>query len=65
MTAISKVAGGFYALVATASLFAGWKSDALIRRGVSPTLVRKAAMLIGHTTAAIGMAGCCFATLDH
>ena len=52
-------------MVATASLFAGWKSDALIRRGVSPTLVRKAAMLIGHTTAAIGLADCCFATLDH
>jgi MFS transporter, ACS family, D-galactonate transporter len=65
MTAMSKVAGGFYGLVATASLFAGWQSDALIRRGTSPTLVRKAAMLIGHTAAALGLAGCCFATLDH
>ena len=65
MTAMSKVAGGFYALVAIASLFAGWQSDALIRRGASLTLVRKAAMLIGHTAAAIGLAGCCFATLDH
>jgi len=65
MTAMSKVAGGFYALVATAALLAGWTSDALIRRGASPTLVRKSAMLIGHTTAAIGLAGFCFASLDH
>jgi MFS transporter, ACS family, D-galactonate transporter len=36
----------------------GWLSDFFIRRGHSPTLVRKSAMVIGHTIAAIAVAGC-------
>lgn len=64
MTAMAQVAGGYYALVAAGSLFAGWQSDNMIRRGASPTLVRKAAMLIGHTTAATGLSACCFTGAD-
>jgi ACS family D-galactonate transporter-like MFS transporter len=61
MTAMATVAGVYYALAAVASLFAGWQSDTMIHRGASLTVVRKATMLIGHTTAAIGLAGCCIA----
>jgi MFS family permease len=61
MATMAKVTGICWALAAAASLFAGWQSDSMIRRGASPTVVRKATMLIGHTTAAIGLAGCCIA----
>jgi MFS transporter, ACS family, D-galactonate transporter len=61
MVTMAYVTGIGYALAATASLFAGWQSDSMIRRGASPTMVRKATMLISHSTAAIGLAGCCLA----
>jgi len=61
MVTMAYVTGIGYALAGTASLFAGWRSDSMIRRGASPTMVRKATMLIGHSTAAIGLAGCCLA----
>jgi len=61
MAAMAKVAGVFYALTAVAALFAGWQSDTMILRGTSVTVVGKATMLIGHTTAAVGLAGCCIA----
>jgi MFS transporter, ACS family, D-galactonate transporter len=60
MTAMAKVAGVFYLVDAVSGLLVGCGSDLLIRRGSSPTLVRKAAMLFGHSTAAVGLAGCCF-----
>jgi MFS family permease len=61
MAEMSKLVGAYYVVVAAASLLAGWRQDAMIRRGASPTLVRKAAMLVGHATAAVGLVGCCFA----
>lgn len=64
MATMAKVTGAYWALAAAASLFAGWQSDSMIRRGGSPTVVRKATMLIAHTTAAIGLAGCCVAGPD-
>jgi MFS family permease len=64
MATMAKVTGACWALAAAASLFAGWQSDSMIRRGASPTVVRKATMLIAHTTAAIGLAGCCVAGPD-
>lgn len=64
MTTMAKVTGMIYVLAAAASLIAGWQSDSMIRHGASATLVRKATMLIGHTTAAVGLAACCFAGPD-
>jgi MFS transporter, ACS family, D-galactonate transporter len=61
MAMMARVTGVCWALAAVASLFAGWQSDNMIRRGASPTLVRKLTMLIGHATGAIGLAGCCIA----
>ncbi len=61
MAQMSKLAGAYYVLVAAAALLAGWGQDAMIQRGASPTFIRKAAMLAGHATAAVGLAGCSFA----
>jgi len=58
MSTMSETAGVYYLVDASSALTAGWLSDWFIRRGHTPTLVRKSAMAIGHTIAAIGLAGC-------
>jgi MFS family permease len=52
------VAGLYYSVDALSALFAGFLTDAFIRSGHSVSTVRKCAMLIGHTLAAIGLVGC-------
>lgn len=52
------VAGIYYSADAFFALMIGILTDALIRAGGSVTLVRKSAMLIGHSLAAIGLIGC-------
>jgi ACS family D-galactonate transporter-like MFS transporter len=51
----------YYLVDAASAIVTGWFSDFWIRRGFTPTLVRKSAMLIGHTTAALALAGCALA----
>jgi MFS family permease len=52
------VSGLYYSADALCALFAGFLTDILIRSGHSVTSVRKSAMFLGHTLAAIGLVGC-------
>ncbi|MGC2181950.1 MAG: MFS transporter [Terriglobales bacterium] len=51
----------YYLVDAAAAIATGWFSDFWIRRGLTTTRVRKSAMVIGHSTAAIALAGCALA----
>jgi MFS family permease len=51
----------YYTVDAVAALATGWVTDFLIRRGLAFGAVRKSAMALGWTTAAIGFAGCAWA----
>lgn len=61
LSAMAKTAAVYFLVNAAASIATGYFSDSLIRRGHSPTIVRKSTMLIGHTTAAIALAACTLA----
>jgi ACS family D-galactonate transporter-like MFS transporter len=62
MQSMAKVASAYYAIEGFSAITTGWFSDFFIRRNYTPTLVRKSAMAIGHTIAAIALAGCAVAT---
>jgi ACS family D-galactonate transporter-like MFS transporter len=62
--AMAKTAGLYYLVDAATTIVTGWFSDFWIRHGFTPTLVRKAAMAIGHLTSAIALAGCVVASPD-
>jgi MFS transporter, ACS family, D-galactonate transporter len=55
---MAKIAALFYAVDATAALATGCIADFWIRRGLSAGVVRKAAMGLGWTIAAVGFLGC-------
>lgn len=59
--AMSLTAAAYYLVDAASALTAGWFSDWFIRRGYTATAVRKSVMAVGHTTTAIGIAGCAVA----
>lgn len=61
LNTMAKTAAVFFLISAASSVTTGWLSDFFIRRGYSPTIVRKSAMLIGTTIAAIGIAACAIA----
>jgi MFS family permease len=61
MSAMARTAGLYYSMDALSAISTGWLQDLVIRSGRSVTLVRKAAMAIGFSTAAIGVAGCAIA----
>jgi MFS family permease len=61
LESMSKTAGAYYIIDAAAAIATGWVSDFFIRHGHSTTVVRKSAMALGHTTAAIALAGCAMA----
>jgi MFS family permease len=48
----------YYTVDAVGALNAGWVTDFLIRKGFALGVVRKSAMALGWTTAAIGFLGC-------
>jgi MFS family permease len=48
----------YYSIDAAAALATGWMTDFWIRRGSSAGMVRKSAMAVGFTMAAIGFLGC-------
>jgi MFS transporter, ACS family, D-galactonate transporter len=52
----------YYTVDAAAALVTGWLTDFWIRRGSPIGLVRKSAMALGWTTAAVGFLGCSYAT---
>jgi MFS family permease len=65
LSTMSKIASLYFAVDAISCLTTGSVADVFIRRGHSPTLVRKTAMAFGHTTAAIALVGLAWAGSDH
>jgi len=61
MSEMARTAGLYYFVDAASAISTGWLQDFAIRRGRSVTFVRKAAMAIGFSTAAIGVTGCALA----
>lgn len=61
MQTMAKTASVYYLVDAASAIVTGWISDFWIRRGGTPTVVRKSAMAIGHAIAAIAMGGCAMA----
>jgi ACS family D-galactonate transporter-like MFS transporter len=62
MQSMVKVASAYYAIEALSAITTGWLSDFFLRRGYTPTQVRKSAMAIGQTLGAIALAGCALAS---
>ncbi|HEX3105755.1 MAG TPA: MFS transporter [Terriglobales bacterium] len=58
------VAGLCYGVDALSAISTGWLQDFAILRGYTPTLVRKSAMVIGFSMAAIGLLGCALASAN-
>jgi MFS family permease len=61
MTMMAKVAGLYYAVDAISAMATGMLQDFYIRRGHTPTVVRKSGMLIGFSITAIAMPACAVA----
>jgi MFS family permease len=61
MPAMAKTLAVYYLVDAASALATGWPTDLWIRRGSTTTVVRKSAMALGWTTAAVGLAGCALA----
>ncbi len=61
MITMTRIAGLYYTVDAVSAIAAGWLQDFWIRRGYTPTLVRKTAMAIGFSGAAIAVMGCALA----
>ena len=55
------VAGLCYGVDAVSAISTGWLQDFAILHGYTPTLVRKSAMVIGFSMAAVGLLGCALA----
>ena len=55
---MAKIAALYYTVDAAAALATGWVTDFWIRRGLTAGMMRKTAMTLGWTTAAIGLLGC-------
>lgn len=55
---MGRIGGTAFLLTGIATVACGFVSDRLVGKGISPTLVRKAAFAIGGLGAAIGMLGC-------
>ena len=61
MATMSMVAGLYYCVDGVSAISTGWLQDFAIRKGGSPTLVRKSAMAIGFSLAAVGILACAVA----
>ena len=62
MATMTGIAGAYYSVDAFSAIASGWLQDFWIRRGYTPTLVRKSAMAIGFSVAAVAIAGCAVAS---
>lgn len=61
MATMSIVAGLYYAFDGVSAISTGWIQDIWIRKGHTPTVVRKSAMAIGFSMAAVAVLGCALA----
>ena len=64
MRGMVNVAALYYTVDAAAALATGWITDFWIRQGLSASNIRKSAMAVGWTVAAIGFLGCSSAGPD-
>ncbi|PYY17294.1 MAG: MFS transporter [Acidobacteria bacterium] len=55
---MSRIAAAYYLIDAASAMATGWFSDRFIRSGFTATAVRKSAMAIGYSTAAIALVVC-------
>jgi MFS family permease len=65
LATMSKIASLYFAVDAISCLTTGTVADYFIRRGHSTTFVRKTAMALGHSTAAIALTGLALASPNH
>src|SRR5437762_14150273 len=63
MQSMARTASIYYLVDAVSAIATGLLSDVWIRKGYTPTLVRKTVMAIGYTIACVAMAG--FAASPH
>jgi ACS family D-galactonate transporter-like MFS transporter len=61
LATMSVVAGLYYAFDGVSAVSTGWLQDLWIRKGRTPTFVRKAAMAIGFSMAGVAIIGCALA----
>jgi len=61
MATMARIAGVYYLADAASAISTGWLQDLLIRKGNTPTFVRKSAMAIGFSIAAFAIVGCALA----
>lgn len=64
MEDMSRIAAAYFLIDAASAMATGWLSDRFIRRGFTATLVRKSAMGLGYSTAAIALLVCGAASSD-
>ena len=58
MDGMAKVGGIAYLLIAIFAGITGWVSDAWLRSGASPTVVRKSVVVVGHAISAVALGLC-------
>jgi MFS family permease len=58
MQSMVRTASVYYLVDAVSAITSGWLSDFWIRKGYTPTLVRKMVMAVGSATAAIAVSAC-------
>jgi MFS family permease len=61
MAAMAKVAGMYYSVDAVSAIATGFLQDFWVRKGLTPTVVRKSAMALGFSIAAVAVLGCAVA----
>jgi MFS family permease len=61
MAAMARVAGMYYSVDAASAIATGFLQDFWVRKGLTPTLVRKSAMALGFSIAAVAVLGCAVA----
>jgi len=64
MESMSRIAAAYFLIDAASAMATGWLSDRFLRAGHTATLVRKSAMAIGYSTAAVALAICAVAGSD-
>jgi len=61
MAAMARVAGLYYSVDAASAIATGFLQDFWVRKGLTPTVVRKSAMALGFSIAAVAVLGCAVA----
>lgn len=62
MGAMAKVAGMYYSVDAASAIATGFLQDFGVRKGLTPTAVRKSAMALGFFISAVAVLGCAIAS---